>query len=107
MTQALTNFSKIGFTDSELSRLESNIENAFAPIFTKEILNGRLINDVALITGITNKVEHGLQRDVLGYIVVKRGANAVVWDGEAINTMRSSFLNLLCSANVTVSLWVF
>lgn len=107
MTQALTIFSKIGFTDDQLARLESNIENTFAPIITKEILNGRLIKNIALTAGLTNKVEHGLQREVLGYIIVKKGANAVIWDGEASNTMKSSFLNILCSANVTVSFWVF
>ena len=107
MTQKLTSFSKIGFSDEQLGRLESNIELAFAPIFTKEVLDGRLIKDIPLITGVTNKVEHGLQRDVLGYIVVKKGVNTVGWDGEATNTMKSSFLNLLCGANVTVSLWVF
>lgn len=107
MSQLLLPFSKIGFADADLGRLESNIENSFKPVLSKEILEGSFLQDIVLTTGVTNKVSHGLQRPVNGYIVVKRNSNSVVYDNESSNTLKSTFLQLLCSANVTVSLWVF
>lgn len=107
MSQLLFPFSKIGFGDSELGRLESNIENSFNPILSKEILEGSFLQNIALTTGVTNKVSHGLQRPVNGYIVVKKSADSVVYDSELTNTNKGVFLELLCSADTIVSLWVF
>ena len=43
----------------------------------------------------------------VGYFVVQKSANAVIFNGSAgIGTSKNSF-TLQCSADVTVSLWVF
>lgn len=88
-------------------QLSSALERTFEPLLAKEILDGRLIRDVLLLSAGVTHVEHKLGRPLLGYIVVKNNTNSLIWDGEFANDNKNLFLDLYCSANVIVSLWVF
>lgn len=107
MGRFLNPFQKISTATPLVDQVVEKIQVSFDSIFNKEILDGRLIADIALASGSTNHVEHGLQRAVVGYIVVKKSANSTIWDSESSNTRRSLFLDLNCSSAVTVTLWVF
>lgn len=68
------------------------------------ILQGRLIEDVAVATSAT-RIEHGLNREPKGWIVV---------DNDTASTIHSStdalpklYLSLIASSASTISLWVF
>lgn len=102
----LVQFKKVGQKSQEVSNFQDNCEQVFNRITTKQILDGLLIEDLPLTTAAKN-VAHGLGRPVAGYIVIKRNANAVVYDNESTNTKKTQFLILRASATVTVSLWVF
>lgn len=104
---ALTPYVKIRTNDEDLATVQERVDDTFRPILNKDLLDGRLIKSVSLVSGSTNNVEHGLSRAVNGYIVVKKSATATIWDDELTNTTPISFLQLRTSANVIVDLWVF
>lgn len=96
-------YKKLSSLDPVVKQLQENIEQAINPVLTKEIINGILIKDIVLTTGSVDKVNHKLGRNPIGYIVVKRNANSVIWE----SAMDSRTISLNCSANVTVTLWIF
>lgn len=98
---------KISSDIREVNQLQENVEQVLSPIIDKEILDGILIKDVQLVTGQDNIVSHLLGRDLVGWIVTRQKSNAVVWDSQDSSTSKSRTLTLNCSANVTISLWVF
>ena len=91
----------------DLTKVQRDIKAALDGYQGVDILNGFLIADVELKTGKNNEIGHPLDRAVQGYFVVQKSANAVIFNGSAgIGTSKNSF-TLQCSADVTVSLWVF
>lgn len=104
---ALTSFRKVRTANTELDQLQSNSEAVFKDIVRRLVLDGQLLKDISLTTGQTNSVDHKLQRKLVGYFLVGNSANSVVYDSQASNQTPDLTLNLLCSANTTVSLWVF
>lgn len=94
----------VGLTNRDLDRVQDNIERAFRPVASKEILDGRLIQGV-VVTTASVAVSHGLGRNLVGWAVVDKNANADVWRVGTANA--DTLLTLDASATVTVSLWVF
>lgn len=95
-------FRKIRTQDKELTQLQNSLARIFLDLLGLEILNGRLIEDVEVTTS-TATVNHGLNRELKGWIVVKKNADRRVWQTDITSTT----LTLDASATVTVSLWVF
>lgn len=104
--QRLRDYKKIKSDDDVLNRVQDQIAYSIAQLIRTEPLDGRLIPNVSLTAG-ANSVEHKLGRDLRGWIVVRKRANANIWDEQDSNTRSSLFLNLQTSADVTVDLWVF
>ena len=102
---ALTKFKQIKSDDYELMRVQDNVNTALIPVLTNQILNGQVLKSVVLTTGSSNIVNHKLGRDLVGYIVIKKNANADVWDSTSVTPTLT--LVLETSANCTVDLYVF
>jgi hypothetical protein len=99
-------FRKVTSGDRNISQLQSNVEQAVSDVIKAPILNGRLLEDVEL-TSAPTRIEHKLGRKPSGYIIVKRNADAQVYDSLASEESPALFLPLISSANVTVSIWIF
>lgn len=95
-------FQKVRTQDKELMQLQNSLSRVFLDLLGLEILNGRLIEDVEVTTSQVT-VNHGLNRELKGWIVVKKNADRRVWQTDITATT----LTLDASATVTVSLWVF
>ncbi len=93
--------------DADVQRLRDDVEEAFHELSASGINTGRHIEGLALVTGQANPIKHKLGRKLLGYNVVLQSADARVWDDQATNKFTSKELILRCSANITVSLWVY
>lgn len=104
---SLTNLKKVGLKDPESQKLQQNVENAIEPIIRKEIIDGVLIKDVCLRAGISNEVKHALGRIPQGWIVVRKRADARIWDIQDHNRNPSKTLALTCSHDVKIDLWIF
>jgi hypothetical protein len=101
---ALPAFKELHGTEPELSRVQANISLFTNTLVNKELLDGRLIEDVALSTTEV-KVEHKLGRAVKGWIIVDKNAQQDIW--KSATTLEKRFLSLTAAGTVTVSLWVF
>lgn len=102
---SLKAFKKTGVSAPDVARFQENVDNALKPVLSSVLLDGVLLEGVELIAGQANVIEHKLEREPRGYIIVKRSANSQVWD--EVSALKNSTLVLQCSANVTISLWVF
>ncbi len=94
---------KISTDDPVVRQIQDNVQQVISPIVDKAILDGVYLKDVELTTGSIDIVGHKLGRQPLGYIVVKRNANSTIWD----SATDKRTLSLNCSANVTISIWIF
>ncbi len=97
-------FRSIQMKNDVIERMQQNVSQVFNALSSVELLNGRLITDVALTTSET-LVDHKLGRAYRGWIVVNKNANQDVYVANTGLTER--FLKLTASGTVTVSLWVF
>jgi len=103
---ALPKYEAYNVSDPNLTKVQYKLQEALGPIFSIDLLDGNLITGVDLTTS-ASVIAHKLGRESKGYIVVKRSANAVVYDNESTNTSKASFIKLIASASVTIDVWVF
>lgn len=99
----LTQFRRTRTADDDLRQVQDAVGFVFQDILSKEILDGRIIKDI-FVSGPT-VIEHGLQRKMQGYILVKKNADENVWDSVTLTPARTFLLN--SSGDVTVTIWVF
>ena len=100
-------FKKIQSENKDLNKVQSNIEQLMEPFLNSEVINGVLIKNISLNASITNQVNHKLGRKPLGWIIVRQRANSIIWDSQDTNTKANRTLELSCSNNVTIDLWIF
>jgi hypothetical protein len=85
---------------------DQDITDLFTTLKDLPIINGFLLEEVALISGDTT-LDHGLGRELLGWIVVGQSASATIYDKQGTNSDSGRTLILNSSAVATVNLWVF
>lgn len=104
---SLANFKKTSVKDTDLNKVQQNVENAITTIINKEIIDGVLLKNVCLHAGTANAVKHQLGRAIRGWIVVRLRADARIWDVQDFNPNPARTLMLACSHDAKVDLWVF
>lgn len=128
---------KIQSADRDLNLVQDNVDSAFrdlervdfltaaglntaSPTFTLAkgslpFLGGVVIQSLPLISGQDNLVPHALGKAPSYWMMVRKNANADVWEAVTSKLVDSSgvsqsvnrsYINLKCSANVTITLWV-
>lgn len=98
---------RTGSTDVDQAKLEKYLNEYLQQLADVLPLNGRQIDNIALTTGQSNIIEHGLGRVLRGYQVGLKSADSNVWDSQASNLLSAKTLILNCDANCVVSLWVY
>ena len=93
--------------DELLARLQDNVQSAISQITVVDILGGRLIHEVVLAQNEDNEINHGLDKPLKGWIVVRQNAEAALWDSQDDSPTPSKTLTLNTSNDCTVTLWVF
>ena len=101
----LRGFKKVNSDNSELAKVQENIDVALKPVLDAAIISGILVKQVSLLSTQDNIIDHKLGREYRGYIVVDKNANANIWT--ASTKFKQSQLVLATSIDVVVSLWVF
>jgi hypothetical protein len=96
---------KIYSPNTELMQVQDAVAESLAPLEKHVLLTGVLLNNVEIVAGITEVIGHGLGRSPRGYLIVKKNADANVWESDG--RFSDKLLHLNASANVTVSIWVF
>lgn len=98
-------FVKIQTPQRELSQVQDQISEAFQSLVKNPLINGVLVT-AALTTG-TNQVAHTLNRKLQGWIIVRRDNASTVYDSQDSEPDPDLFLQLVASADVNVTLYVF
>lgn len=99
-------FKKLFTERREVQQFQENVAEVLDFIGKKEILDGTILKDVAVLTSTTN-INHGLGRELIGWIIIGKSLDARVWDEQSSNDEKTRVLALKASAAVTVSIWVF
>lgn len=92
--------------DQELNKLQTQWGSQLNPLLGSPIVNGILLQGVSLSTG-TNVINHKLGRNLVGWIITRRRANATVYDTQDTNQTPQLTLQLTASGAVVVDLYVF
>ena len=100
----MKSFKKLQISNDILSRFQDNVEEIFRIFTSLPICDGLLLEDVALTTGTTNLVSHGLGRVPRMWIVAGKDAFADIKEVSSPDPV--TILALQCDANCTVNLWV-
>lgn len=98
---------KVESDTPDLTKIQENVSQAIAPAVKSPIIDGTLLRNIKLETGKNNDVDHKLDRNLRGWMIIRQRAEANIWDLQDSNTLSKKTLRLRCSANVTVDLWVF
>jgi hypothetical protein len=99
---------KIRTEDETLNRVQDNIDQAIKDIERKDALARVVIEDVELLASSTdNFLSHKLDRKIKGFLVVRKNANADIWESATENVRPEKQIILRASAAVTATIWVF
>lgn len=90
-------------SDQGLNLLQTKWAAQLNPVLSLPILDGNLIEGIALING-TTVINHLLARLQRGWVITDINAGAAVYRSAPYN---SSTLTLTSGASCTISLWVF
>ena len=88
--------------DTGLQRLQEELKGQLDPVLEDRWLSRQKIT-VSLTSGVANLVYHNLKAQPEGWLVVQKDANANIW----ADTFNSERLDLRCSADVIITLYVW
>lgn len=103
---ALKAFKKLELQDREQTKLQDNVAE-FLNQLPKTLLDGVILENIALASASTALVAHKLGRSFQGWIVLDQDGSAIVWRDSASTADNAKFLPLKTSAGVNVKLWVY
>lgn len=98
---------KFGTTDKSLALLQTSWSQIFNPIISLPMLAQNTLTSVALLTGVTNNINHMLSRNLQGWFLIRKRGAADIYDTQDTNPQPSRTLQLITDADVTVDLVVF
>ena len=86
---------------------QEHVESVINPVLDSAIIDGVLLEDIALVSGSFTSIEHKLGRKPRGYLVIRKSAAETVYEDVGDYDNRKLFIKLRASGTVTVNLWVF
>ena len=98
---------KFGTTDKSFALLQTQWAKFIDPILSLPMVQQNTLKNVVLTSGTTNRINHGLGRELQGWFIIRLRASATVYDTQDSNQTPQYTLQLVTSANVTVDLVVF
>ncbi len=99
-------FTEIQAKEDSVNRLQKNIKTALSPVFNLPFSSGVHKTDVSIGTSDT-LVNHGLDRNMVGYFVTQQNADTNIFVSTTANTMPSRQVILKAGATVTADLFFF
>lgn len=105
-SNTLPKFQVINTNTPDLGTVQQNLVRTLNPIFNTPILGGNLLTNQTLSIGL-NSINHGLGRNLNGWIPVRVRAAATFFDSQDSNQTPTLTLALNSSAAVVVDLYVF
>lgn len=95
------------FENEEVQKLQDAIQTLLGKFDFIDFLDGGRLEKIAITSGTLKKVEHKLNRNLRGWILLRNRANSVIWDTQDSNPNPNKTLYLNASATSTIDIWVF
>lgn len=96
---------------AELNTVQDSIEQVITPLTNSQIVDGNYLKEIDLTVSVDNLVEHKLGRKPLGWVVVRKFADANIWESltaGGVSYDRTKFINFQTDATTTdVYFWIF
>ena len=99
-------FTEIQAKEDSVNRLQKNIKTAINPVLALPFSAGVHKKDVAITTSDT-LVNHGLDRQMVGYFVTKQNADTNIFVSTTTNTLPNRQVILKAGSSVTADLFFF
>ena len=93
---------RIQTPDRNLQLIQDNTQTALTQIQQSPFIGGNLLSNISLTASQDNLVPHKLGATPQIFVLAGLDANSTVWSPSADST----YINLHCSADCTVSVWV-
>ncbi len=100
-------YRRVQSEDRVVNQIQDNIQDVFNDLTKTQILNNLIIKDIPLTSGVLNVVNHKLGRNPLGYFIIKKNANSVIWDEQSNNSVSDRTVKLRCSTSCIVDILIF
>ena len=95
----------------EFNTGQDHLEQVLTPLTNSSIVDGVYIKEIDLTVSVDNLVEHKLGREPLGWIVVRKFADANIWESLTVGGVsydRKKFINFQTDATtLDVYFWIF
>lgn len=91
--------------DQSLSLLQTTWASQLDPVLAIPQNSGNLISNVILST--SSIINHGLERELQGWQIVRQRGNALIYDNQNANTSPDKTLLLISSSGVSVDVYCF
>tara|TARA_R100000458_G_C8255167_1_gene231382 strand:+ start:438 stop:746 length:309 start_codon:yes stop_codon:yes gene_type:complete len=102
----VANYLRYRTNNAELEQVQDSVEMAFDEVNQVDILNGRLLEDLDVLTS-PQLFPHRLGRRFKGFIVVDSTADVRVFRDAASDSDPTIHLPLQATTTATVKVWVF
>ena len=103
-------FNKINTKDQNLGFIQGNIESALIPIQRSALVGGNILKNISIKSGQDNLFYHNLGRFPSFAMAMIPNVNATIWSPTTSTLNGSNWdskqINIRCSADCTVSIWV-
>lgn len=96
---------KVNTPDPNLNQVQENVDRVLGNINENPILNGKIIDNIALTQDEPFELNHGLERKIKGYMIIKKSGEADVYD--RLSNLPTKTHILTSSANVVISVYIF
>lgn len=93
--------------NKDLSLMQTKWKSVLDKLIANPLVQGLIINDIQIVSGHPNSINHMLGRALVGWLPISQDAQAELWDSQSTNQTPKLTLLLNSSADVTVSLYVF
>ena len=98
-------------TSREFNASQDHLEQVLTPIANSRVVDGVYVKNVDLTVSADNLVEHKLGREPLGWMVVRKFADANIWESltaGGVSYDRKRFINFQTDTTTTdVYFWIF
>jgi len=95
----------------EFNETQNHMEEVLTPLTNSIIIDGVYLKEIDLTVSVDNLVEHKLGRKPLGWIVVRKFADANIWESLTVGTVnydRTKFINFQTDTTTSdVYFWIF
>lgn len=96
--------------NKDVQLIQDNVDTALTPLQNSLFQSGNLLSSINLVAAQDNLIQHKLGHSLQIWILCGQDSNSTVWSPVSSSlgglSSNAQFINLWCSSNCTVSLWV-